>query len=435
MLHTLLAVVSVGDAGRAAHGAAASSAAKITLHAQAHNRVRPHVAVADHALALALFAEPSYCNARCLPTHNEVGVVSCHIAELPQKFNFNFKLKFRSKKKAPLLPLKRQHSAPSLLLHFMEPPPTCAASTGASAATPALSAAAAAALRGAKDGEVFAALRSEATRLISVSRAAHSATQSDAFMARWMAFKPLADTADSVLSAAASPTTTAAFDSEGFFLQNAQVESQWRASVEDYLHARAQEKGFKSSTAYIADFCAQHVAAVQALPVGYRLNAKAVSDLKWALAHFLLCSVDKAPFSLMAVLRAEVEAAAGGGGGAAAATPCALDFARQLLSVSDHCLAMASHWLRHPPVFLTVPELEELIVLSLFHDVFYFSDFATHDEKILELLGDYLISPRGLPRAVIANHLSLRPIQAKVDSMAFASEQEALEQEWVQMDW
>lgn len=298
-----------------------------------------------------------------------------------------------------------------------------------------LSATAAASLLNANDAELFAALRAESTRLVSVGRACFTASQSDAFMARWLAFKPLADTADRVFSEAASPGTMAAFDSEAFLLQNAEVERAWRESVEGYLHAQALCKGFKSSTAYIADFAAQHVAAVQAL--GYHLDAQAVRDLKWALAHFLLCSVDKAPFSLMAVLRAEVEAASGGsgGGGGAAASPGAPDFAHQLLSVSDHCLAMASHWLRHPPHFLTVAELEELVVLSLFHDVFYFSSFATHDEKVLELLGDYLVTERGLPRAVIANHLQLRPIQEKVDRMEFASEREALEQEWVQMDW
>jgi hypothetical protein len=33
---------------------------------------------------------------------------------------------------------------------------------------------------------------------------------------------------------------------------------------------------------------------------------------------------------------------------------------------------VATHWLRHPPGAYTVSELDELVVLSLFHDIHYY---------------------------------------------------------------
>ena len=78
LLHTLLAVVRVRDSGGAAHRAAPRKAAKVALVAEAHQRVRPHVAVANHALALALFTQPAHSKSWRLAAHNEVRVVPCH---------------------------------------------------------------------------------------------------------------------------------------------------------------------------------------------------------------------------------------------------------------------------------------------------------------------------------------------------------------------
>jgi hypothetical protein len=57
LLCALLAVVGVGDALAAADDAAALVAAVVALVADAHQRARPHVRVADDALAIALLAQ------------------------------------------------------------------------------------------------------------------------------------------------------------------------------------------------------------------------------------------------------------------------------------------------------------------------------------------------------------------------------------------
>ena len=47
---------------------------------------------------------------------------------------------------------------------------------------------------------------------------------------------------------------------------------------------------------------------------------------------------------------------------------------------------MANYWLYNPPSSLTKTELNELIVLSLFHDLYYYDDFINHHIRILNLL-------------------------------------------------
>ena len=79
LLHTLLAVVGIRHARPAANGAAPCKGAKVALCAQAHRRVRAHVAVAHHALALAALAQLAHAGARLLAAHDEVWVVArCH---------------------------------------------------------------------------------------------------------------------------------------------------------------------------------------------------------------------------------------------------------------------------------------------------------------------------------------------------------------------
>lgn len=56
----LLAVVGVRNAGATADHTPALVGAVVALVADANQRTRPHVRVADHALAIALLAETSY---------------------------------------------------------------------------------------------------------------------------------------------------------------------------------------------------------------------------------------------------------------------------------------------------------------------------------------------------------------------------------------
>ena len=53
---------------------------------------------------------------------------------------------------------------------------------------------------------------------------------------------------------------------------------------------------------------------------------------------------------------------------------------------------MANYWFNNPPLFINSSELDELIVLSLFHDIFYFDDFINHDVRILKLFNPYIKS-------------------------------------------
>lgn len=73
----LLAVVGVGDAGGAAHDAAALCAAVVALVADAHERARAHKRVAHDAAPVALFADAADPDARLLPAHDQVWVVLC----------------------------------------------------------------------------------------------------------------------------------------------------------------------------------------------------------------------------------------------------------------------------------------------------------------------------------------------------------------------
>lgn len=70
-----LAVVGIRDADAAADDAAAGVGAVVALVAYAHQRARPHVRVAHHALAVALLAQPPDGDAGLLAAHDQVGVM------------------------------------------------------------------------------------------------------------------------------------------------------------------------------------------------------------------------------------------------------------------------------------------------------------------------------------------------------------------------
>lgn len=78
--------------------------------------------------------------------------------------------------------------------------------------------------------------------------------------------------------------------------------------------------------------------------------------LTQGLSRFYKCDIGPAPFSVAAVDQIDV------------------NNADITLTVSEHCLQMATHFMRHPPRAMAVAELEELIVLALFHDVWYYGE-------------------------------------------------------------
>ena len=92
---------------------------------------------------------------------------------------------------------------------------------------------------------------------------------------------------------------------------------------------------------------------------------------------------------------------------------------------------MANHWINNPPSFLTKSELNELIVLSLFHDIFYFDDFINHDTRILELFNPYIKSK--IIKLIVGTHVDLIP-----NTNTHTNEKNPIEiliDEWTQMDW
>jgi len=114
-------------------------------------------------------------------------------------------------------------------------------------------------------------------------------------------------------------------------------------------------------------FAKSHIDAVMEL--GYPIGEEEQKAMAEALERFYICDIGPAPFSVHALLEHEE------------------DIDNELtVTVSEHCLQMATHWLRHPPAFFSVRELEELIVLTLFHDVWYYDDFCHHGKKTVDLL-------------------------------------------------
>jgi hypothetical protein len=145
------------------------------------------------------------------------------------------------------------------------------------------------------------------------------------FMRRWARFKKLADSVVGESGAAG----VSEFD-----VLNARMAAEWKAMTDRGLEDRAAAEGAVSGEELCQRFVERHTAQIEKL--GYRLDAPMREALHKAFSRFLICDIGPAPFSLSAVLESERH------------DPHAL------VSTSQHCLQMATHWLRHPPSFLTV---------------------------------------------------------------------------------
>ena len=77
-LSALFAIVRIADALVAADSAAALEAAEIALVADLDEGARPHIGVANDALAVALLAEAPNGHSRLLPAENKIRMVLCH---------------------------------------------------------------------------------------------------------------------------------------------------------------------------------------------------------------------------------------------------------------------------------------------------------------------------------------------------------------------
>lgn len=195
------------------------------------------------------------------------------------------------------------------------------------------------------------------------------------------------------------------------FMQDGMAE-QWVAMVDRMLNERAEKAGSTRQEMETA-FVKKHIDAITAL--GYKLSPAAIECLEGQLKRFWMCDIGPAPFSVHTVEALHISDE------------------HATVTVANHCLQVATHWLRNPPELFEVLELEEFIVLSLFHDVYYYDDFPNHDIRSIEALKPFLRYER--PVALVGGHLQLGYDEEKVKTGKFDGPLDALRQEWVQMDW
>ena len=169
---------------------------------------------------------------------------------------------------------------------------------------------------------------------------------------------------------------------------------------------------FNTGSEYVVHFINTNIELIQKTHI---LSSHAIKLLQNIFFRFLFYDQIPAPFSIMSVLNKSDND----------------QISYKLISVSKHCLLMANHWLNNPPAFLTKSELNELIVISLFHDLFYYDYFAIHDKKIMNLIGSYIKS--NLVRNIVGTHIDLFP--NPIDCYNMSDPIQVLTYEWTQMDW
>jgi len=226
------------------------------------------------------------------------------------------------------------------------------------------------------------------------------------FMARFDQFKKVAD-------CQVTPEKETGKRSMEFELLNEWMMQEWQKVVEEGLKDRAQKEGVADHMDLQKTFANAHIS--QICDLGYELDDTAKKALAAALERFYVCDIGPAPFSVHAVVNDEK------------------NDNLKTVTVAEHCLQMATHWVRHPPKFFSGGELEELVVLALFHDVYYYDDFPNHDTRTLDLFRPWL--KYDTPQQVVGHHLDLAPTPNKIKAMQFDTPLEALQNEWVQMDW
>jgi hypothetical protein len=209
-----------------------------------------------------------------------------------------------------------------------------------------------------------------------LSAAATEAMGCQYIMTRFDQFKKVAD-------AQVSKEKTTGSRSMEFELLNDWMADEWRRVVDVGLKERAQAEGLADPVHLQKRFAQQHIK--QICDLGYALDEAAKEALAAALERFYVCDIGPAPFSMHAVVKAEQ------------------NDNMVTVTVSEHCLQMATHWIRHPPKFFTGGELEELVVLAVFHDVYYYDDFPNHDTRTLDLFRPWLTFE--LPQQIVGHHL------------------------------
>ena len=190
------------------------------------------------------------------------------------------------------------------------------------------------------------------------------------FFNSWIKFKKIAD------KELLNRNTTYA----EYTIANKKIIKKWIKITSNSLNDKITLKSLN----YIAN---NHILSIKNL--GYKLDNKATNILREAFIRLILCNQIPAPFSFASVLEKNSKV---------------ID-TNILISLSEHCLIICNYWINNPPNFLTKSELNELIVLSLFHDIFYFDDFINHDVRILKLFNPYIKSK--IIKFIVGEHIDL----------------------------
>jgi hypothetical protein len=172
------------------------------------------------------------------------------------------------------------------------------------------------------------------------------------FMRYFTNFKPLADAFEKA-SRTGSPidfmVNGEALTEEVFRTKNAEMGATWKAFVDANLDDMARSQGLEKGSDLTADFVSHHITSIEGL--GYKFAPEDKKILTEALTRFFKCDVGPAPFSLIEVATRGYDN----------------KNANDVITSAGHMRAMATHWLRHTPEYFSLRELEELVVLSLFH--------------------------------------------------------------------
>jgi hypothetical protein len=197
----------------------------------------------------------------------------------------------------------------------------------------------------------------------------------------------------------------------------------WENVIFDCLDKFAILKNIPNRNILISNFVDGHINSIEKL--GYKLNKSAREVLNEAFTKWFLCDQCPAPFSILSILNEEKKR------GCNLIKDADKKDATTVISIAEHCLALANFVYKEDPQFLSKSELDELIVMSLFHDVYYYEDFINHDIHILELFKQYIHSDN--IKKIIGVHFDLVPVNES--KYIFKSDIDKLTNKWMHMDW
>lgn len=232
------------------------------------------------------------------------------------------------------------------------------------------------------------------------------------FLNDWANFKIFASEQIKLTCARKNITICSSESLNNFKIKNNEIVEKWL----DITHKLLEKKHILDNS-----FVNSQILNIELL--GYELSETDKAIIGKGLNNYLLCNIFPAPFSITNIL---IEKQKRG------CNEITTDETTALITVSEHCLSMATYWYRHPPKFLTPRELTELIVLSIFHDIFYYEDFVRHDEIILELFKPYIQSD--MIKEIIGTHIDFIPNEYEHVNINITSKEKLIE-EWTKMDW